>query len=51
MNGHKIEEALRFGNAAGAMVSTTIGATAPVSKGEILHFMSIPHQRNQVKFD
>lgn len=48
MNGHKIEEALRFGNAAGAMVATTIGATSPVSKGEILQFMAMAHNRNQV---
>jgi fructokinase len=51
MNGYEIEEALRFGNAAGAMISTTIGATAPVAKEEILNFMKVPHNRNHVKFD
>jgi len=50
MNGHPIEEALRFGNAAGAMVATTTGATSPMSKKEILNFMALPHQRNSVKF-
>lgn len=50
MNGHPIEEALRFGNAAGAMVATTTGATSPMSKKEILNFMTLPHQRNSVKF-
>ncbi|HET6555730.1 MAG TPA: carbohydrate kinase [Prolixibacteraceae bacterium] len=48
MNGQGIEEALRFGNAAGAMVSTTTGATSPISKDQILSFMSIPHKRNNV---
>lgn len=50
MNGHPIEEALCFGNAAGAMVATTTGATSPMSKKEILNFMTLPHQRNSVKF-
>jgi fructokinase len=50
MNGHPIEEALRFGNAAGAMVATTTGATSPMSKKEILNFMALPHQRNSVRF-
>lgn len=50
MNGHPIEEALRFGNAAGAMVATTTGATAPISKEEILNFMLSPHKRNSVRF-
>lgn len=48
MNGQGIKEALRFGNAAGAMVSTTTGATSPISKAQILDFMSIPHNRNNV---
>jgi fructokinase len=51
MNGHPIDEALRFGNAAGAMIATTIGATAPVSKQQILDFMGIPHNRNNAMFD
>ena len=50
MNGHLIDEALRFGNAAGALVATTTGATSPMSKKEILKFMALPHQRNSVKF-
>lgn len=50
MNGHPIEEALQFGNAAGAMVATTTGATSLMSKEEILNFMTIPHNRNAVRF-
>lgn len=50
MNGFEIEEALRFGNAAGAMVATTTGATSPVSKEQILDFMTIPQNRNNVRF-
>lgn len=50
MNGYPIEEALQFGNAAGAMVATTTGATSPISKDEILDFMVIPHNRNAVRF-
>lgn len=50
MNGFPIEEALQFGNAAGAMIATTTGATAPISKKEILDFMVIPHNRNAVRF-
>jgi fructokinase len=50
MNGFPIEEALQFGNAAGAMIATTTGATAPISKQEILDFMVIPHNRNAVRF-
>lgn len=50
MNGSTILEALRFGNAAGALVSTTTGATAKIDKTEILNFMNFPHNRNQVRF-
>lgn len=50
MNGKEIEDALRFGNAAGALVATTIGATSPISKDQILDFMTIPHNRNIVRF-
>ncbi len=50
MNGYPIDDALRFGNAAGAMVATTTGATSPISKEEILDFMVIPHNRNSVRF-
>ena len=50
MNDRPIEEALSFGNAAGAMVATTTGATSPIRKEEILDFMVIPHNRNSVRF-
>ena len=49
MNGQPIDEALRFGNAAGAMVATTTGATAPISKEQIIDFMGMPQKRNSVK--
>lgn len=49
MNGIEIEEAVRFGNAAGALVATTTGATSPVSKEQILDFMTIPNVRNNVR--
>ncbi|MDO9613220.1 MAG: PfkB family carbohydrate kinase, partial [Bacteroidota bacterium] len=51
MNGHPIDAALRFGNAAGAMIATTTGATSPVSKQQIIDFMDIPHNRNNARFD
>jgi fructokinase len=51
MNNHPIQEALQFGNAAGAMVATTTGATSPISKEEILTFMRISHERNAVILD
>ena len=51
MNGKPIEEALRFGNAAGAMVATTTGATTPIRKSEILNFMARPYKRNAAPFD
>jgi len=50
MNGQPIDEALRFGNAAGAMVATTTGATSPISKKQIIGFMGTPQSRNSVKF-
>ena len=50
MNNYPIDEALRFGNAAGALVGTTTGATSHVSKDEILDFMIQPHKRNSVRF-
>ena len=49
MNGQPIDEALRFGNAAGAMVATTTGATSPISKEQIIGFMDVPQKRNSVK--
>ncbi len=39
LNGNSIEEALRFGNAAGALNSTKCGATAFFSKKDVLTFM------------
>ncbi len=48
MNGHTIDEALRFGNAAGAMVATTTGATVPIFKGDILNFMLGNNKRKSV---
>jgi sugar/nucleoside kinase (ribokinase family) len=48
MNGHSITEALQFGNAAGAMVATTTGATTPITKTEILDFMQAVQSRNSV---
>lgn len=50
MNGHSIDEALRFGNAAGAMIAKTTGATALVEKEDILNFMIIPQNRNSIRF-
>ncbi len=50
MNDHPLDVALRFGNAAGAMVATTTGATATILKEDILNFMIIPHGRNSVRF-
>ncbi len=50
MNGFPLDEALSFGNAAGALVATTTGATSPITKQEILDFMVIPHSRNSVRF-
>ena len=49
MDGYPIDEALRFGNAAGAMVATTTGATSMISKDEILNFMAVPHKRNMIE--
>lgn len=46
MNGFPIGEALQFGNASGALVATTTGATSPISKEEILEFISGKHPRN-----
>lgn len=50
MNGHSIDEALKFGNAAGAMVAKTTGATTLVEKEDILNFMILPQNRNSVRF-
>jgi fructokinase len=48
MNEQSIEQALRFGNAAGAKVATTIGATSPIGKAEILEFMQNWPLRNEI---
>lgn len=40
LNKRRIEEALKFGNAAGALNSTKRGATAPFSKNDVLTFMN-----------
>ncbi len=45
LNGHSPEEALQFGNAAGAMVAATKGGTEPVSYEEIIRFMHDQHER------
>jgi len=50
MNGFNIRESLQFANAAGAMVATTTGATAKITKKEILDFISLPHERNSTRF-
>ncbi len=49
MNGKPIEEALCFGNAAGAMVATTTGAPTPIRKSEILNFMQSSRLRNSIQ--
>ncbi len=51
MNGQSIEEALRFGNAAGAKVASTTGATSPISKEEILEFMQNSITRNSISLE
>ena len=40
LNGKRIEEALKFGNAAGALNSTKRGATTHFSKDDVLEFMN-----------
>ncbi len=39
LNGKRIEDALKFGNAAGALNSTKRGGTTPFSKEDVLRFM------------
>ncbi|MCD6354357.1 MAG: hypothetical protein J7L95_02300 [Prolixibacteraceae bacterium] len=39
LNGKSIEEAIKFGNAAGALNATHRGGTAPFNKADVLHFM------------
>lgn len=50
MNGFSIEDALCFGNAAGAVTATTTGATSKITKQEILDFMKASHRRNTILF-
>ena len=45
LQGKSPEEALKFGNATGAKVATTIGGTQPVSKKEIEAFQREKHER------
>jgi fructokinase len=45
LHGKPLEEALKFGNATGAKVATTIGGTQPVSKEEIEAFLLENHER------
>ncbi len=45
LQGKPLEEALKFGNATGAMVATTLGGTQPVSKEEIETFRREKHER------
>lgn len=51
MNGKDIEKALHFGNAAGAMIATTLGATSPISKEQIIDFMNISNKRNNIRLN
>lgn len=50
MNGFPIDQALKFGNAAGAMVAATTGATSLVEKADILKFMQTSQKRNTIPF-
>ncbi|KOH46580.1 hypothetical protein NC99_05570 [Sunxiuqinia dokdonensis] len=45
LQGKSLEEALKFGNATGAKVATTIGGTQPVSEEEIETFRQKKHER------
>ncbi len=45
LSGKSVEEALKFGNATGAMVSSTMGATTPVKKKEILKLIKSGERR------
>lgn len=45
LNKHTLEDSLKFGNAAGAIVATTNGGTQPITKEEIIQFMEQPHER------
>ena len=45
MNGQSLEESLKFGNAAGAKVATTLGGTQVIGKKEIIDFMNEAHER------
>ncbi len=45
LSGKSVEEALKFGNATGAMVSSTMGATTPVKKKDILKLIKSGERR------
>jgi len=45
LDGGSLADSLRLGNAAGALVVSTHGATQPISLDEILSFMQKDHQR------
>lgn len=49
MNGSSINEALKFGNAAGAMAATTQGATVEIKNNVILDLMNSNAKRNVAK--
>ncbi len=46
LNGRTLEDALKFGNASGALVATTTGATTAISKQQIIDFMNSNCPRN-----
>lgn len=48
LQGKSLEESLKFGNATGAKVATTIGGTQPVSKEEIEAFRLEKHERTEM---
>ena len=45
LQGQSLEEALKFGNATGAMVATTLGGTQALTKEEITAFRQEKHER------
>ncbi len=44
LNGKSVQEALRFGNAVGALNTTKLGATSPFTKEDVLEFMKNTRQ-------
>jgi len=45
LGGHAAEEALRFGNATGALVAASVGCTSHVPAEEVVRFMNTPRER------